>query len=105
MGLRLAGRRTDDTPAPNAYTLPNPAKRSEVRSAPNYTMAGRNDAKHVGVKQESWASRLHSGVTESLLGGQSQTTRSTPLKAQKQGCDGCKIHEGCCNMSISFFAV
>ncbi|TPP63262.1 Outer dense fiber protein 3 [Fasciola gigantica] len=49
MGLRLAGRRTDDTPAyspsaPNAYTLPNPAKRSEVRSAPNYTMAGRNDA-------------------------------------------------------------
>ncbi|KAA0188166.1 Outer dense fiber protein 3 [Fasciolopsis buskii] len=43
MGLRLSGRRADDTPAPNAYTLPNPAKRSEVRSAPNYTMAGRND--------------------------------------------------------------
>ncbi|VDP77359.1 unnamed protein product [Echinostoma caproni] len=43
IGVRLSGRRMDDTPAPNAYSLPAPSRRSEVRSAPNYTMAGRND--------------------------------------------------------------
>lgn len=44
IGQRLPGRRTDDTPAPNAYSLPEPSKRSEIASAPNYTMAGRNEA-------------------------------------------------------------
>ncbi|KAF7232525.1 hypothetical protein EG68_09675 [Paragonimus skrjabini miyazakii] len=44
MAQRLPGRRTDDTPAPNAYTLPDPSRRSEIPSAPNYTMAGRNDS-------------------------------------------------------------
>ncbi|CAL8097571.1 unnamed protein product [Calicophoron daubneyi] len=44
MGARLRGLRTDDTPAPNAYSLPAPSKRSENPTAPSYTMAGRNDA-------------------------------------------------------------
>ncbi|KAA3675193.1 uncharacterized protein DEA37_0004236 [Paragonimus westermani] len=44
MAHRLSGRRTDDTPAPNAYTLPDPSRRSEIPSAPTYTMAGRNDS-------------------------------------------------------------
>ncbi|KER24641.1 hypothetical protein T265_07739 [Opisthorchis viverrini] len=48
MGQMLRSLKTDGTPAPNAYTLPDPSKRSEIPTGPRYTMAGRNDA-HVQI--------------------------------------------------------
>nr|CAH8865994.1 unnamed protein product [Trichobilharzia regenti] len=43
MGTRLKELKTDDKPAPNAYSLPPPSTQSDIVTAPKYTMAGRQD--------------------------------------------------------------